>query len=98
MADGTDFQPRFSFKWCDDRVKQSVGLFIVISACPATAILLDLPALGGFVWVKLTTDLFVIGVAVVAMILVAVAEQVFLKKFRDSGHSEHEESHAHDHQ
>jgi amino acid transporter len=47
---------------------------------PATAIFLDLLALGGFVWVKLSTDPFVIGVAVVAMIVIAVAEQIFLKK------------------
>ncbi len=46
---------------------------------PATAILLDLVVLGGFVWVKLTTDPLVIGVAVAAMILIAVGESIFLK-------------------
>jgi amino acid transporter len=47
---------------------------------PATAIMLDLLALGGFVWVKLNTDPFVIGVAIVAMIAIAVGEMIFLKK------------------
>jgi len=47
---------------------------------PGTAIILDLLVLGGFVWVKLNTDPFVIGVAVVTMIVIAVAEQAFLKR------------------
>lgn len=46
---------------------------------PATAILLDALVLGGFVWVKLTTDPLVIGIAVAAMILIAVGELIFLK-------------------
>lgn len=55
---------------------------------PATAIVLDLLVLGGFMWVKLTTDPFVIGVAVVIMILIAVAELIFLKSrsIKDDGH------------
>merc|ERR1712000_158396 len=46
---------------------------------PAVAILLDLLVLGGFVWVKLNSDPFVIGVAVVTIVVIAVAEQVYLK-------------------
>jgi hypothetical protein len=45
---------------------------------PAMAIFLNLLVLGGFVWVKLNSDPFVIGVAVVAMIVIAIAEQIFL--------------------
>lgn len=47
---------------------------------PAPAIFLDLLALGGFVWVKLNSDPFVIGVALIAMLVIAIAEQIFLKK------------------
>ena len=64
---------------------------------PVMAILLDLLVLGGFVWVKLNTDPFVIGVAVATMIVIAVAEQIFLKKSENSRQSGDEESHAHDH-
>ena len=64
---------------------------------PATAILLDLLALGGFVWVKLNSDPFVIGVAVVAMIAIAIGELVFLKKTAGSRQAEQEESDAHQH-
>ncbi|MHC9510530.1 APC family permease [Kangiella sp. M94] len=46
---------------------------------PATAILLDLLALGGFVWVKINTDPFVIGVAVATMLVIAIAELFFLR-------------------
>jgi len=63
---------------------------------PVVAIMLDLLALGGFVWVKLNTDPFVIGVAVVAMIVIAVAEQIFLKRTseaRDAGGDESHEGH-----
>lgn len=46
---------------------------------PAVAITLDLIVLGGFIWVKLNSDPFVIGVAVATMVVIAVAEQIFLK-------------------
>ena len=59
---------------------------------PATAIFLDLLVLGGFLWVKLNTDPFVIGVAVAAMILIALAELIFLKS-----RPEKQDVHAHDH-
>lgn len=64
---------------------------------PVVAIVLDLLALGGFVWVKLNTDPFVIGVAVVAMIVTAVAEQIFLKKSegRRGAGDEQPEKHQH---
>jgi len=64
---------------------------------PATAILLDLLALGGFVWVKLHTDPFVIGVAVVTMIAIAIAEQIFLKTTAGIEPPKEEHSHAHHH-
>lgn len=46
---------------------------------PVTAIILDLVALGGFVWVKLNSDPFVIGVAIATMTLIAVGEKLFLQ-------------------
>ena len=61
---------------------------------PAIAIVLDLLVLVGFVWVKLNSDPFVIGVAVITMIVIVAAEHIFLKKFL---RSEHEESHVRDH-
>lgn len=61
---------------------------------PATAILLDLLALGGFVWVKLTTDPFVMGVAVVAMLVIAIGEQIFLNSSKQGRQTEDEASHA----
>lgn len=64
---------------------------------PAIAILLDLLVLGGFVWGKLNTDPFVIGVAVVTMIAIAVVEQIFLKKSENSRQSGHEKPHEHNH-
>ena len=59
---------------------------------PAIAIVLDLLVLVGFVWVKLNSDPFVIGVAVFTMIVIVAAEQIFLKKFHETVRSEHEES------
>lgn len=60
---------------------------------PVTAIFLDMLVLGGFVWVKLSTDPFVIGVAVVSMIAIAVAEQIFLKRTVSAPDKGHNESH-----
>lgn len=45
-----------------------------------TAIALDLVVLAGFVWFKLKTDALVVGVAAVAMILILVAEKIFLSR------------------
>lgn len=64
---------------------------------PATAIFLDLLALGGFVWVKLNADPFVLGVAVVTMIGIAMGELIFLKKTAGARQSDQEESDAHHH-
>lgn len=64
---------------------------------PATAIVLDLLVLGGFVWVKLNSDPFVIGVAVAAMIVIALGEHIFLKRSAEDRQSGQEESHEHRH-
>lgn len=63
---------------------------------PVTAIVLDLLVLSGFIWVKLNSDPFVIGVAVATMIVIAVSEQIFLnsraKEASDgSGHAHHDD-------
>lgn len=47
---------------------------------PVTAIFLNLLVLGGFIRVKLASDPFVIGIAVAAMIVIAVGEKIFLVK------------------
>jgi amino acid transporter len=64
---------------------------------PVAAILLDLLALGGFVWVKLNTDPFVMGVAVVAMAVIAVGEWIFLKRSAGARQSDQEKSQEHQH-
>ncbi len=46
---------------------------------PAVAIFLDLSVLGGFVWIKLNSDPFVLGVAVVTIVVIATAELFYLK-------------------
>lgn len=58
---------------------------------PATAIFLDLLVLGGFIWVKLNSDPFVIGIAVAAMIVIATGEQVFLRKTAGSRKSDQDD-------
>ena len=45
---------------------------------PVTAIVLDLIVLSGFIWVKLNSDPYVIGVAVFLMILIASGEYLYL--------------------
>lgn len=64
---------------------------------PVTAIFLDFLVLGGFVWVKLNSDPFVIGVAVVTMIAIAIGEQIFLKKTAGARQSGQEKSYEHHH-
>jgi hypothetical protein len=64
---------------------------------PAVAIILDLMVLGGFVWVKLNSDPFVIGVAVATMLVIAVAAQLFLKSSARKKSMESDESHTHHH-
>lgn len=60
---------------------------------PALAIILNLAVLGGFVWVKLNSDPFVIGVAAGTMIVIAVAAQVFLKSSARREAIESDEAH-----
>lgn len=62
---------------------------------PAIAIFLDLLALGGFVWVKLNSDPFVIGVAFATMIVIAIGEQIFLVRSAAARQAGHDESHPH---
>jgi len=64
---------------------------------PLVAIVLDLLVLGGFIWVKLNTDPFVIGVAVVTMIVIGTAEQIFLKKSPESAQAEKKTADTHHH-
>jgi amino acid transporter len=61
---------------------------------PTMAILLDLLALGGFIWVKLNTDPFVIGIAAVGIVLIAIGEQIFLKTTSGIDPSEDKNTHA----
>ena len=49
---------------------------------PIVAIVFDLLALIGFVWVKLNADPWVIGVALIAMLLIAAGERWFLHSNR----------------
>ncbi|MEX0960543.1 MAG: hypothetical protein WDZ63_14780, partial [Burkholderiales bacterium] len=44
-----------------------------------TAILLDLLVLGGFLWVKVTSDPLVVAVAITGMVIIAMVETVFLR-------------------
>jgi len=64
---------------------------------PTVAIVLDLMVLGGFVWVKLGSDPFVLGVAVVAMIVIAIGEQIFLTSSARKQSMESDETHNHQH-
>ena len=51
----------------------------------------------GFVWVKLNSDPFVLGVAVVTMMLIAIGEQLFLgsKKQKQVVHLSQDNEHHH---
>jgi len=64
---------------------------------PVTAIILDLLALGGFIWVKLNSDPFVIGVAVGVMLLIAVGEYFFLQSQKRKGIMQKSQTHEHHH-
>jgi amino acid transporter len=44
-----------------------------------TAIILDLIVLTGFLWVKISSDLLVVGVAVTVMLLILIGEALFLR-------------------
>ncbi len=58
-----------------------------------TAIVLDLIILGGFIWVKITSDPFVLFVAAGVMAFILIGEYFFLRKQPDN--DEHEHSHSH---
>jgi amino acid transporter len=64
---------------------------------PVVAIVLDLLALGGFVWVKLNSDPFMLAVAVVAMIVIAIGEQIFLTSSARKKAVDDENTHADHH-
>ncbi|NLP58964.1 APC family permease [Lutibacter sp. B1] len=48
--------------------------FIII-----TAIVLDLIVLGAFLWVKATTDIFIIWVSIISIVLIFIGEKKFIK-------------------
>lgn len=60
---------------------------------PLTAIILNLLVLAGFIWVKLNSDPFVIGVAVIAMLLIAIGELLFLHSRKVEHESNTHEQH-----
>jgi amino acid transporter len=62
---------------------------------PVMAIILDLLALGGFVWVKLNSDPLVIGIAFITMLLIAIGEWFFLRA--RSGKNSEDETEGHHH-
>ncbi|WP_166268878.1 APC family permease [Marinobacter caseinilyticus] len=64
---------------------------------PFMAIVMNVMALGGFVWVKLNSDPFVIGVAVVAMSVIAAGELLFLKSSTKNHATGKDEARAHHH-
>ena len=64
---------------------------------PVTAIILDSLALSGFVWVKLNSDPFVLGVAVVTMMLIAIGEQLFLGSEKRKQAVSQSQAHEHHH-
>jgi len=64
---------------------------------PVIAILLDLLALGGFIWVKLNSDPFVLGVAVVTMIVIAIGELFFLNSKSRKKSMQKDETSEHQH-
>ncbi len=50
------------------------------SSILVTAIVLDLIVLGGFIWVKISTDWLVVGVAGVVMLCILIVEAIFLRR------------------
>jgi hypothetical protein len=59
---------------------------------PAMAIILDLIVLGGFLWVKGTSDPLVIIVAAAVMAAILITEFFFLRSRPSEGQSEHSHS------
>lgn len=64
---------------------------------PVIAIALNLIVLGGFVWVKLNSDPFVIGVAIVSMVLIAIGVYLFLHSATRRNAMDQDEKHKHKH-
>lgn len=64
---------------------------------PVTAIVLDVMVLGGFVWVKLNSDPFVIVVAIVAMLLIAIGVYIFLHSAARNRAMHQDEEHRNEH-
>ncbi|QFT86714.1 Inner membrane transport protein YbaT [Halomonas sp. THAF12] len=62
-------------------------------AIPIIAILLDIVVLGGFVWVKATSDPLVLIVAAVVMGLILVGERLFLSKREPPAGDDHSHTH-----
>lgn len=58
-----------------------------------TAIVFDLIILGGFLWVKIATDPFVLIVAVAVMAVILIGEYFFLKQRPSDDQAEHKHSH-----
>jgi amino acid transporter len=63
----------------------------------ASAIFLDLIVLAGFVLVKLSSDPFVIWVAIITMIILAIGEQAFLMRTKESLKGDNKTSKSHRH-
>jgi len=64
---------------------------------PVIAIVLDVMVLSGFVWVKLNSDPFVIGIAIITMILIAIGVYVFLHSTARKKAMEQNDEHQHSH-
>jgi hypothetical protein len=45
----------------------------------ATALVVDMMVLGAFIWVKASSDVFIVVLTIVAMLLILAGEHVFLK-------------------
>ncbi len=63
---------------------------------PVIAIFLNVVILVGFIWVKLQSDPFVLGVAIATMSFIAIGEYFFLNSLKRQ-QALHEESHSHQH-
>lgn len=62
-------------------------------AIPIIAIVLDVVVLGGFVWVKATSDPLVLLVAAVVMALILIGEGLFLSKRESRAGDDHSHTH-----
>ncbi|MGK2943788.1 MAG: amino acid permease, partial [Desulfuromonadales bacterium] len=60
---------------------------------PITAIVLNMVILGGFIWVKITSDPFVLIVAAVVMAVILIGEFFFLRQRPADDQPEHSHSH-----